>query len=319
MHAVLHLEHEGADATLEHALEQAHAQPRGVGVAADDSGRQLLLVADQHHLAAALGEGHAHGGLCGLRGLVDEARLEAEALQDVTARTGARGTDHLGAAQHPVDGLVLLVLAPVAPRLDACDALHHVLHEVLAHRLGATDARHPDAGAGQAVHQVVHRDVAVGGAQDGARAGAQPHLHQRHGGVGLTGTGGSLDQCHALEQGSLERVGLALVHVAHGLQVHGLIDHALALHGVQVLVLLRRAHVRDGVVARLGSVPATDQDVTDGDVHARLVAVALLHLHHVLQRVELAQERCAVSQLVDAPPAAAHARRLRPVAPDELH
>mmetsp|Transcript_2283 Transcript_2283/g.5432 ORF Transcript_2283/g.5432 Transcript_2283/m.5432 type:complete len:211 (+) Transcript_2283:1688-2320(+) len=135
----------------------------------------------------------------------------------------------------------------------------------------------------------------------------------------LTGAGGALDERHALEQRRLERVSLRLVHVRHRLQVHGLVDHALALHGMELLVLFRRTHVRNGRVVGFVAVPPGDEDVADGRVHAGLLAGALAHLHHVLQRVELAQEGGAVGKLVDAPPAAAHRRCLLRVASDELH
>jgi len=80
-------------------------------------------------------------------------------------------------------------------------------------------------------------------------------------------TGGTLDEGDALEERRLEGVRLALVHVAHRLQVHRLVNHLLPQDGVQVLVLLRSTQVRDGVVARLviGAHSETASATLEGD------------------------------------------------------
>ena len=86
-----------------------------------------------------------------------------------------------------------------------------------------------------------------------------------------------------------------------------------------MLVALGGAHVRDGVVILLVAVPPRDEDVANGGVDARALRRPALHLHHVLERVELPDERGAVGQLIASPPAPAHGRRLLRRAPDELH
>ena len=70
---------------------------------------------------------------------------------------------------------------------------------------GRADARGlVNPGAGQTIHQVIHRDVRVGRAQDGTRARPEPHLDERDGGVRLSRPRGTLDEGHALEQRRLD-------------------------------------------------------------------------------------------------------------------
>eukprot|EP00982_Pelagococcus_subviridis_P003498 26343-Pelagococcus_subviridis.AAC.3 len=140
--------HERLDPAREHPLEEGLSEPGGVRLAGDDRRRQLLLIADEDNLRAALRERHDRRGLRRLRRFVDEARLEGEPLEDVRPRARARRANHVRASKHAVDGLVLLIFAPRTPRLDPGDGLHHVLHEVLADRLRAADARDAHAGSG---------------------------------------------------------------------------------------------------------------------------------------------------------------------------
>ena len=128
-----------------------------------------------------------------------------------------------------------------------------------------------------------------------------------------------MDEGHALEQRRLERIRLRLVHVRHGAKVHRLVDHLLTPNHVEMFVSLGGAHVRDGVVLLLVAVPPGDEDVANGRVYTRALRRPALHLHHILERVELTNEGGAVGELIASPPAPAHGRRLLRRAPDELH
>eukprot|EP00982_Pelagococcus_subviridis_P003497 26343-Pelagococcus_subviridis.AAC.2 len=93
----------------------------------------------------------------------------------------------------------------------------------------------------------------------------------------------------------------------------------LALNRVHPLVLLRGAHLADAVRLRLVPVPPRDENVPNRRIHAVFLGRPRLDFDHVLKRVELANERRSVRELVHPPPAASDGGRLRGRAPDELH
>ncbi len=90
MHAVLHLQADGLDASSDEALEQRLHQTGGSGFLAHDNRPQLAVVSHEHDLLRSENDRYETLGLCSLCALVDENLLEAAGGQARVAGAHAR-------------------------------------------------------------------------------------------------------------------------------------------------------------------------------------------------------------------------------------
>jgi hypothetical protein len=108
VHPVLLAEHlpDRIAVEREQALEEADAEPARGGLLGQDGGRELPVVAGEHHAVGAE-KGEQGERLGGLGRLVHEGEREPERGERSAAEGGERRADHVGALEHVPDRLPL--------------------------------------------------------------------------------------------------------------------------------------------------------------------------------------------------------------------
>ena len=258
VHAVLHGEqrhHVGL--VLHYALHQRAPQAHLHGLVALHRGRQLAVVAGEHHPADAP-HGYPAGGLKGLGGLVDEQRAELHAVEQAVGAAHKCGGDHprlakqfavdahlqFGGARLQTLHLLVIVLAAALP--PAAQLAHGLAYSpqlrvvgvgleapliggrqhLVVDLGGVAQPQHVDATVGELLGNPVYRHVAL-----------RAHQHLVLPAQSLVD---GLD-----ERGGLPRAGRPM-HDGHVLGTQHLVDGPLLS-----LVQVGEVHGLDGELGRL--------------------------------------------------------------------